>query len=289
MAARASTPISRLFTDEKVQRLLMRLTGAPEFHKRRAKISMRPYYALMTDATIEETTSKVKRRSRHFQQLVPVMEPRSEECTLLSVDEELKDFDRAKFVFTDITFDSTNQERVIVVREADGMLRTANPEEHDRMNRIYYPQKDKPVFEPAVFSDPHLTDALKRDQHEFVLDWACYYFEPNNSRYTEICQQVYDHVAKNDKFHLLYPTRHFGSLVFYACIEENDSEVDKLLDYFGRIENLEAAANLIRLKSVVAGGDGGNKDDYTLVKEYVVARKDKSNERFSNLEKLNSS
>jgi Mitochondrial 28S ribosomal protein S22 len=46
---------------------------------------------------------------------------------------------------------------VIVVREADGMLRTANPEEHDRMNRIYYPQKDKPVFEPAVFSDPHLT------------------------------------------------------------------------------------------------------------------------------------
>lgn len=131
MAARASTPISRLFADEKIQRLLMRLTGAPEFHKRRAKISMRPYYALMTDATIEEvrrigvllrvlkinrvyhylikTASKVKGRSRHFQQLVPVMEPRSEECTLLSVDAELKDFDTAKFVFTDITFDSTNQ------------------------------------------------------------------------------------------------------------------------------------------------------------------------------------
>jgi Mitochondrial 28S ribosomal protein S22 len=105
----------------------------------------------------------------------------------------------------------------------------------------------------------------------------------------KICQQVYDHVAKNDKFHLLYPTRHFGSLVFYACLEENDSEVDKLLDYFGRIEksalvvlptlllisillfSLEAAIDLIRLKNVVAGADSGEiQDDYTLVEVHLV-------------------
>jgi hypothetical protein len=43
-----------------------------------------------------------------------------------------------------------------VVREPDGILRTALPEERDRMNRVFYEQPDRPVLQPKVFSDPHL-------------------------------------------------------------------------------------------------------------------------------------
>lgn len=98
-------------------------------------------------------------------------EPRTEVPTILAQDKEIANFDESKFVFTDITFDATDQvriinllaavaisfqDRIVVVREIDGTLRTANPEEHDRMNRVYYEQPNRPVFPPAVFSDPDL-------------------------------------------------------------------------------------------------------------------------------------
>ena len=39
------------------------------------------------------------------------------------------------------TFSSyLDRERLIVVRDIDGTLRTATWEEHDRMNQIYYPR-----------------------------------------------------------------------------------------------------------------------------------------------------
>lgn len=41
----------------------------------------------------------------------------------------------------------------MVVREIDGTLRTATPDEHDRMNRVYYEKAHRLVNAPAVFSD----------------------------------------------------------------------------------------------------------------------------------------
>jgi hypothetical protein len=34
------------------------------------------------------------------------------------------------------------------------------PEEHDRANRIYFDQPNKPVVEPPIFSSPHLEVTL---------------------------------------------------------------------------------------------------------------------------------
>ncbi|VDK40409.1 unnamed protein product, partial [Anisakis simplex] len=98
----------------------------------------------------------MKDEGKHFLQFVPLKEPRSETFTVLAEDKEIADFDQSKFVFTDVTFDATDQDRTVVVREPDGVLRTALPEEHDRMNRIYYEQPNRPVFEPPLFSYPHL-------------------------------------------------------------------------------------------------------------------------------------
>jgi len=43
------------------------------------------------------------------------------------------------------------KDRAIVVREPNGRLRTALPEEHFRMNRIFFDKPDRPVREPPLF------------------------------------------------------------------------------------------------------------------------------------------
>lgn len=84
-----------------------------------------------------------------------------------------------------------------MVREVDGTLRTATPEEHDRMNRVYYEKPNRPVDRPPVFSDPYLEvrpfaslivsqDALKRNEHEFIMDWACWFFEPDDPEFVKV-------------------------------------------------------------------------------------------------------
>lgn len=78
------------------------------------------------------------------------------------------------------------QDRLVVIRDQNGTLRTALPEEHDRMNRVYYAQPHRPVKPPPLFSGQHLDDALGRDKHEFVLDWACHFFEPDDPDYVQV-------------------------------------------------------------------------------------------------------
>lgn len=47
--------------------------------------------------------------ARHFLHFVPLKEPRAEKVDILSQDSEISGFDTSKFVFTDITFDATDQ------------------------------------------------------------------------------------------------------------------------------------------------------------------------------------
>lgn len=60
----------------------------------------------------------------------------------------------------------SRQDRTVVVREVDGTLRTATPEEHDRMNRVYYEKAHRPVDPPAVFSDPWLKVSIYPRLHK---------------------------------------------------------------------------------------------------------------------------
>lgn len=51
----------------------------------------------------------MKDEGRHFLQFVPVKEPRADTFTVLANDKEIAGFDESKFVFTDVTFDATDQ------------------------------------------------------------------------------------------------------------------------------------------------------------------------------------
>ena len=66
-------------------------------------------------------------------------------------DPAIQGYDSAKLVFTDITYGVHDRERIIVVREPDGVLREAEWEERDRMNIMYFPQKERTMETPAMF------------------------------------------------------------------------------------------------------------------------------------------
>ncbi|VDL82642.1 unnamed protein product [Nippostrongylus brasiliensis] len=198
------------------------------FKTRRTAIQQRSHYALMTDERLDQTMEKMREEAQRFLSLVPLKEPRSQEVTILSRDSEISGFDNSKFVFTDITFDATDQDRVVVVREVDGTLRTATPEEHDRMNRVYYEKPNRPVFPPPVFEDPYL-------QAGFLNFYV-------------LVQCVFDRVVEAGDFDVLHSTRHFGTLVFYLALNEN---IPPLLNYFGGRGRIRDCANLVRLQKTL--------------------------------------
>lgn len=272
--------VEKLFVEKDVQKLLTDLTEIDLEHKvfrpRRTSIQQRSHFALMTEERLEKTRERMREEARRFLQFVPVKEPREESVQVLANDSELKDFDTSKFLFTDITFDATDQDRTVVVREPDGTLRTANPEEHDRMNRTYYQKPNRPVNPPPLFADPFLKDALDKNDHEFVLDWACWFYEPDDPAYVRLSQLVFDRINEANKFQVITSTRHFGPFTFYLALNDN---ISKLLNYFGGLGKLSDCANLVRLQKAVrpdwrvtiAQGDSDEK----IVKDFI-----KQNARF---------
>uniref|UniRef100_A0A183DZN4 tRNA-synt_2 domain-containing protein n=1 Tax=Gongylonema pulchrum TaxID=637853 RepID=A0A183DZN4_9BILA len=178
--------VERLFTRDDVQSLLRRLTGMnlqeKLFRERRLSRPQRSHFALMTDEAFQKTVKSMRNIGEHFLQFVPVLEPRCSSTTvksmrnigehflqfvpvleprcsstvILAKDPELDCFDESKFVFTDLSFGLGVRIRSVVVRETDGTLRSASPEERDRMGRVYRGHPHRPVNEPQLFKQPYL-------------------------------------------------------------------------------------------------------------------------------------
>ncbi|KAI6242996.1 28S ribosomal protein S22, mitochondrial [Aphelenchoides fujianensis] len=251
-ARRSATPknfdVEQTFINRDVQNLLYKLTGldlhGKVFRERNINKQERSHYALMTG---EHAVKKMEGRGRKFLQ-----KPRKAEFSVLAKDREIAGFDESKFVFTDITFDATNRNRLVVIREPDGTLRTALPEEHDRMNRVYYEQPDRPVQAPNVFSEPYLQEALKAGKHEFVLDWACYFYEPDDQESRARCST---RIVQSGRFELLHSTRHFGPLVFYLILNGQHAAASPLLCALRKARflppPLNDVADVLRLQQLV--------------------------------------
>ncbi|GMR36041.1 hypothetical protein PMAYCL1PPCAC_06236 [Pristionchus mayeri] len=272
---KASGNVEQQFTDEKVQKLMPDLTGMElqdkVFKPRRTAFQQRAHYALMTDERLEQTMDRMRGEARRFLQPVPVKEPKSGKTEVLTRDEEIAKFDESRFVFTDITFDATDQDRTVVVREVDGTLRTGTPEEHDTMNRVYYEKPHRPIEPPAVFSDPWLKKALERGEHEFVMDWACWFYEPDDPAFVKVSCLVFDRTVDAGQFDALYSMRHFGSFAFYLSLHGG---IPPLLNWFGGLGKLSEAANLVRLQKTVQGNwkkDGYIYDsDIKVIEDFIL-------------------
>ncbi|VDN04058.1 unnamed protein product, partial [Thelazia callipaeda] len=267
--------VERLFTRSDIQSLLKRLTGmnleGKLFTHRNIAHPQRSHYALMTDDAYEKTLKNMEEVGLNFLQFVPVLEPRCNTTVILAKDPEIAGFDDSKYVFTDLSFGYGIQIRSVVVRETDGVLRSATVEERDRMARIYKGHPHRPVCEPPVFKDPYLQMALDRNDHEHVLDWACHYYLPDDPVFIELCHTIFDRTLDANKFSNLYSTRHFGPFVFYLVLNNRFSP---LLIYYGSKEKVEDAADLIRLIKAISGDETSSNcmksaDDLTILQDFA--------------------
>lgn len=238
--------IEELFISKKVQGLLRKLTGfdiEKIFAPKKTRLH-NPKYEFLTDEQLQEKIEVARRRALQKLQMPPVMRERAPCEEILAKDPELQGYSKSNFVFTDISYGYPDRERIIAVREPNGLLRTANWEERERMLQTYFTNKDRSFYMPKMFEPKHLQDVLDKHWYTFVLDRACVQFEPDSPDYIRVTCAVYDHVDTQRKFNELRSTRHFGPMAFYLVIAR---KVDNLLVDLLQREMIEDVGHLLRL------------------------------------------
>ncbi|XP_076633055.1 mitochondrial ribosomal protein S22 [Colletes latitarsis] len=241
-----------LFFNSDVQKLLRKLTRVnyeKAFRKRKDGSSLLPpKFVFMTDKELQEAQDKIQSKLDVVLQIPPVVKARSDTVEILSADAALRGYDQSKFVFTDISYGINTRDRLIVVRDPDGTLRHANTNERNRMSQVYYSVEHREIHTPKMFYDPYFKDLLDREEFEFILDRACIQFEPDDSEYQRIVNEVCFYVNSTNKFNSLRSTRHFGSLAFILAWNKN---IDDLLIDVLKSKRIDEAASLIRLYHII--------------------------------------
>ncbi|KRX52756.1 Alpha-1,2-mannosyltransferase ALG9 [Trichinella sp. T9] len=267
--AAGNIEVERLFTAPEVQSLLKKLTDVvPEklFSQRQISALKRPVVKLMTENQLNLAYSFFDEKSRKLLSMPPMLTPASETVAVLAKDADISCHDTSKFVFIDIEFGLKERERTVAVREPNGELRTASKSEKDRIIRAYYPKKYRSVKLPKVFQTPYLEEALSRNQHLFVLKWACVQFEPDDPNFVRVCKVVYDDLNSRELWWDLQSTRFYGPMVFYLCLNKI---IDSLLMKFLREKRLEAACDLVSLYYLVHANERAAVQEKDIGKELL--------------------
>jgi len=243
-----------VFYEGEVQQILKTLTGCnvqKVFRARKEGMeTKRSVYQFVTQEELDQLQEEYLKKADMKLQMPPVMEERvSVASTILEEDPLLTGFDNSKIVFTDITYGVEDRERLIVVRDIDGTLRTATWEEHDRMNQIYYPREECKHYVPAMFEPDNLKALMGPEKYEYILDRNCGQFEPDHPDYIRTAELVYNHINEHKHFHALESSRHFGPMVFYLCWNR---QIDDLLVHFIMSKNLENAARTVKIYQIIA-------------------------------------
>ncbi|XP_070685199.1 small ribosomal subunit protein mS22 [Pempheris klunzingeri] len=238
------------FTDPAVQDILTRITGL-DLQKvfRPIKQELRPpTYKLMTDEQLKQATELATEQAKKLLQMPPVLPERKPINDVLSEDKILDGMDTAKYVFTDITYNTPHRERFIVVREPSGTLRKATWEERDRLIQTYFPKEGRKLTAPLIFKEENLKMVFSQDRHEDVLDMCLVQFEPDSSEYIRVHGATYEDLDKHGKYELLRSTRHFGGMAWYLV---NARRVDGLIVDMLKKELLQDAVSLVSLFHIV--------------------------------------
>ncbi|XP_033642157.1 28S ribosomal protein S22, mitochondrial-like [Asterias rubens] len=242
---------SKLFLSDEVQSILKRITGmdlSKVFRHTKEKLEA-PTYRLVSDAKLKQLEEEAKKTAEKRLQMPPVIEERTEIDEVLAENPELEGLESSKFVFTDITYDLSDRERFIVVREPNGVLRKAKWEERDRILQIYFPRSQRQLVPPPLFEDERLQGMFDQDRHEYLLDAACVQFEPDAKDFIRIHQKTYDDIDAKEKHNLLRSTRHFGGLAFYLSRKQ---QIDGLLVDMIKRHLISDAVDVVHLTHLMA-------------------------------------
>lgn len=263
------------FFDKKVQNLMKNLTRmdlAKVFQPRKEEQKIEtPEYKFMTSEQLEKEMVVIRQKAEMRLQMPPVVKERDEIDCVLADDKQLMGHSTSKFVFTDITYGISDRDRIIVVRDEDGVLRKANWEERGRMNQIYFERTGRKLVKPKMFEEENLQDILKRGEYIFILDRACAQFEPDDPDFIRVQAATYDHVNEVKAFNKLRSTRHFGPLSFYLAWKKR---IDDLLIDVINSDRLDEALSLIELFHLLHPNSKSinidkNQGDIEIIKEYA--------------------
>ncbi|CAL8072878.1 unnamed protein product [Orchesella dallaii] len=217
----------KLFIDPEVQTLLKELTGRDLkriFRKRKIGQKLKePKYTFMTEAQLQKAREEAEEKADKLLQMPPVLMPRKTIDEILSFDPciQLDEVVPSTLIFTDISMNIKDRDRIIVARDPDGTLRQATWQERDKMNAIYFPTEGREFIPPKMFTQPlALQTVLDRaseedNTYEFVLDRACLQFEPEDPLFINAAETTYETIDRAGHYDFLKSTRHYGPMVFY--------------------------------------------------------------------------
>jgi len=241
--------IEELFLSRPVQSLLKALTGLDldRIYAAKKQEFTVPSYKLLSDEELREEVMKAIRRAEYKIQMPPVLRKRLPCEKVLRRDPEIQGLHESRHIFTDVSFGYADRARPVVVREADGTLRTATWEERERMLQTYFTNKAREPDTPAMFTEPYLTNVLNKHCYIFVLDRACIQFEPDGGPYLAVTQRVFEHLLESREFDVLRSTRHFGPMCFYYAVSRQGDAL--MLDMIrrNRMDDAVAYVKLLHL------------------------------------------
>ncbi|KAL4624748.1 28S ribosomal protein S22, mitochondrial [Arapaima gigas] len=238
------------FSDERVQDILSQITGL-DLQKvfRPVKEELKPpVYKVMTDEQLHQAKCWAAEEARKRLKMPPVLPERKPINDILAHDKVLEGLETAKYIFTDITFETPHRQRFVVVREPDGCLRKASWEERDRMIQVYFPKRGRKITAPPIFQEANLKNVFLQDQHEALLDLCLAQFEPDSAEYKKVHRLTYEDIEKQGKYDLLRSTRHFGGMTWYLVMARH---VDGLLVDMLQRDLIHDAVSLVSLFNLV--------------------------------------
>ena len=154
---------------------------------------------------------------------------------------------KTSYVFTDISLNVPNKNRLVVVRESNGVLRKGEFNEREKMLQVYFPKKDKSIHTPKLFDQIQLEECLRQKNYLVVLKKACLRYEPNDPEYLRISHRVFEYINEQRDYDILDSTRFYGPMIFYlAWFNKMDHIIAFLLDET-RIEDCTEVINLYQI------------------------------------------
>ncbi|KAF6770769.1 hypothetical protein AHF37_10172 [Paragonimus kellicotti] len=241
-SSQTRTRLQDLFATPRIHNLLRLIThnNPTVVHKPRFKKLLRDNIQMLSDKELETIQQFSVTFTNQRLQMPPVLAEHVETTVgggVISRDPKLQGLlpGNYKLVFTDISPGESSRDRLIVVREPDGVLRHATTSERNRMNTIYFPPSGRQLRVPMMFQGRYLQDMLDRGQYLYVLDRACNQFEPDDPQYLRVCHSVYEHINQRawtpihsedqepptNPLRSLRHTRHYGPLALYLIAHLN--------------------------------------------------------------------
>lgn len=263
--------ISKVFANEGIQKILHDITRFNEdvlFAKRHVRRLRSSKMTFMTDKQLEESRKLAYKSIKPKIEMPKVMEPNLKPPEIIAKDEEIIGYNQHKIMFIDIGHGYTNSDRLMSVREPNGILRYPTHEERSRLNHMFRPTDYSSIDPPRLFEPERLADLLRRKEYVFILNRACIQFEPDDPRFIEISNKVYDHINDCSDFKNLRSTRYFGPMSLYLIY--NDKTDNLLIEMLAK-HYIEDASKVVRIYHACNNITAPEKidNDIDLINDYI--------------------